>query len=83
MANMIHLPRRYFFQSTNEKHYKKRGKQMGGPIYIDGMIPEYRILTQEEINGYTPKPSIQDSIDSLNAAIDRLDKIIEKMEEGQ
>jgi hypothetical protein len=41
--------------------------------------PEYRILTQEEINGYTTRDPIQESIDSLNAAIDRLDKIINKM----
>lgn len=40
---------------------------------------DYRILTQEEINGYTTKDPIQESIDSLNAAIDRLDKIINEM----
>lgn len=70
---MIHLPRRYFFQARNEKHYKKRGKQMGGP--------EYRILTQQEIDGYTTRDRVQESIDSLNAAIDRLDKIIHEMSE--
>jgi hypothetical protein len=43
--------------------------------------PEYRILTQEEINGYETKDPVQDSIDSLNAAIDRLDKIIHEMTE--
>lgn len=59
---MIHLPRRYFFQARNEKHYKKRGNQMGGPIY--------------PIND-----PVQDSIDALNAAIDRLDKIINDMKE--
>lgn len=41
--------------------------------------PEYRILTQEEINGYVTKDPVQDTIDSLNAAIDRLDKIINDM----
>jgi hypothetical protein len=54
---------------------------MGGPIYIDGMIPEYRILTQEEINGYVTRDPMQETIDSLNAAIDRLDKIINEMKE--
>jgi len=68
---MIHLPRRHFFNARNEKHYKKRGSQMGGP--------EYRILTQEEINGYVTKDPVQDTIDSLNAAIDRLNKIIDDM----
>ena len=68
---MIHLDRRHFFNARNEKHYKKRGSQMGGP--------EYRILTQEEINGYVTKDPVQDTIDSLNAAIDRLDKIINDM----
>lgn len=44
--------------------------------------PEYRILTQEEINGYVTKDPIQDTIDSLNAAIDRLDNIIKEMQEN-
>jgi len=70
---VVHLPRRHFFQARNEKHYTKRGNKMGGP--------EYRILTQEEINGYETKDPVQDSIDSLNAAIDRLDKIIHEMTE--
>jgi hypothetical protein len=53
-------------------NYKKRGKdKMGGP--------EYRILTQEEINGYVTIDPIQETIDALNAAIDRLDKIINDM----
>lgn len=68
---MVHLPRRHFFQARNERHYKKRGAQMGGP--------EYRILTQEEINGYQTVDPVQETIDSLNAAIDRLDKIINEM----
>lgn len=77
---MIQLPRRHFFNALKEIHYnKKRGSQLGGPIYIDGMIPEYRILTQEEINGYVTKDPVQDTIDALNAAIDRLDKIINDM----
>lgn len=68
---MIHLPRRHFFNAMNEKHYVKREKKMGGP--------EYRILTQEEINGYKTIDPVQESIDALNAAIDRLDKIINEM----
>jgi hypothetical protein len=67
---MVHLPRRHFFQSRNEKHWSKE-KKMGGP--------EYRILTQEEINGYKTINPVQESIDALNAAIDRLDKIINEM----
>lgn len=41
---------------------------------------EYRILTQEEINGYITKDPVQDTIDSLNAAIDRLNNIINDMQ---
>ena len=41
--------------------------------------PEYRILTPEEIAGYVTKDPVQETIDSLNAAIDRLDKIINEM----
>lgn len=37
---------------------------------------EYRILTPEEINGYKTVDAVQESIDSLTAAIDRLDKLI-------
>ena len=44
---------------------------------------EYRILTQEEINGYVTRDPMQETIDSLNAAIDRLDNIIKTMEKGQ
>lgn len=69
---MVYLPRRHFYNAVKEIHYnKKRGKQMGGP--------EYRILTQEEINGYVTKDPVQETIDALNAAIDRLDKIINDM----
>ena len=69
---MIHLPRRHFFQSRNKRHYNKE-KKMGGPIYLDGMIPEF-------IRGeVTPQHKIQESIDALNAAITRLDNIINEM----
>lgn len=46
---------------------------MGGPIYLDGMISEY-------VRGETtPEHKIQEAINSLNAAIDRLDNIINEM----
>jgi hypothetical protein len=63
----------------NDKHYNKKwGKQMGGP--------EYRILNPTEIAAFTrgeesTRQTVQDSIDSLNAAIDRLDAIINEMKE--
>jgi len=63
------MVRRYFHRYMNDKHYNKKwGKQMGGP--------EYRILTPEEINGYVTRDAVQESIDSLTAAIDRLDNLI-------
>ncbi len=46
---------------------------MGGPVYLDGMIPEY---FRAEV---TPEHKIQESIDALNAAITRLDNIINEM----
>jgi hypothetical protein len=64
---MVHLPRRHFFQARNEKHYKKRGKQMGGYTNLDGA---------------SNMPSVQDAIDTLNAAIDRLDSLINDMQEN-
>ena len=67
---MIHLPRRYFFQARNEKHYNKEKLKMGGYINEDFIRGEY-----------PPRHTVQDSIDSLNAAIDRLDKIINEMKE--
>lgn len=50
----------------------RAGKKMGG---------DYRILTQEEINGYVTVDPVQESINALNAAIDRLDNIINEMKE--
>ena len=48
---------------------------MGGPVYLDGMNPEF-------IRGEVPlRHTIQETIDSLNAAIDRLDNIINEMKE--
>ena len=62
---VIQLVRRYFFNARNEKHYKKRGKAMGG-MNLDS--------TQR-----VPKDLVKESIDSLDAAIDRLDKLIHEM----
>jgi hypothetical protein len=56
----------------NKLHYNK-GARMGGPVYLDGMIPEY---FRAEV---TPEHKIQESIDALNAAITRLDNIINEM----
>ena len=77
---MTREPRRHFFNARNEKHYNKEKMKMGGP--------EYRILQPHEIAAFTrgeesTRQTVQDSIDSLNAAIDRLDNIIKTMEKGQ
>jgi hypothetical protein len=58
----------------NEKHYnKKRGTTMGGYIGLESDKSEY-------IRGkFTPEHKMQESIDALNAAISRLDKIINDM----
>ena len=72
------MVKRYFHKYMNDKHYNKKwGKQMGGP--------EYRILNPTEIAAFTrgeesTKHTVQDSIDSLNAAIARLDNIINEMQ---
>ena len=72
---MIHLPRRYFFQARNEKHYNKE-KKMGGYTNLDGVSDGW-------IRGQvTPEHKVQESIDSLNAAIRRLDNIIKEMQEN-
>jgi hypothetical protein len=69
------MVRRYFFNARNEKHYNKnRGKAMGG-VSLDGIGSEY-------IRGQvTPEHKVQEAVDSLNAAIDRLDQIINQMRE--
>jgi len=76
---MIHLPRRHFFNLRNEKRWSKEKKQMGGP--------EYRILQPHEIAAFTrgeesTRDPVQESIDTLNAAIDRLDGIIKEMQDN-
>lgn len=49
--------------------------------------PEYRILQPHEIAAFTrgeeyKSNPVQDSIDTLNAAIDRLDGIIKEMQDN-
>ena len=59
----------------NDKHFNKKwSKQMGGYIGLESDKSEY-------IRGqFTPEHKIQESIDALNAAITRLDKIIKEMQ---
>ena len=60
----------------NDKHYNKKWrKQMGGYIGLESDKSEW-------LRGQvTPEHKIQESIDSLNAAIARLDNIINEMKE--
>lgn len=67
---MIHLPRRHFFNARNERHYNKEKKRMGGYMNDD--------FTRGEV---PLRHTVQETIDSLNAAIDRLNKIIDEMKE--
>jgi len=70
------MVRRYFFKHMNDKHYNKKwSKQMGGYIGLESDKSEH-------IRGQvTPQHIIQESIDSLNRAIERLDGIIREMDE--
>jgi hypothetical protein len=69
---MIHLPRRHFFNARNEIRWNKERKVMGGSPY----------MSSEFIRGEVPlRHTVQETIDSLNAAIDRLNKIIDEMKE--
>ena len=70
------MARRYFHRYMKDKHYNKKwSKQMGGYIGLESDKSEY-------IRGqFTPEHKMQESIDSLNAAIARLDKIINEMKE--
>jgi hypothetical protein len=60
----------------NDKHYNKKWrKQMGGYIGLESDKSEW-------LRGQVaPEHKIQESIDSLNAAIARLDNIINEMKE--
>jgi len=75
---MIHLARRHFFNARNEIRWNKE-KKMGG-INMDSVGSDY-------IRGYNrgqavPQHIVQESIDSLNAAINRLDQIINEMKDN-
>jgi len=69
------MVKRYFFNSRNEKHYnKKRGPKMGGYIGLESDKSEF-------IRGQvTPQHAVQEAIDGLNAATNRLDKLIREMQ---
>jgi hypothetical protein len=68
------MVRRYFHRYMNDKHYNKKWrKEMGGRTYMD----------EGFVRGEVPVThTIQDSIDTLNAAIDRLDGIIKEMQDN-
>lgn len=72
---MIHLARRHFFNARNEIHWNKNWRKTMGGINLDGYIES--LETSNDIY----KDVVQNSIDSLNAAIARLDKIISEMDE--
>jgi hypothetical protein len=58
----------------NDKHYNKnRGSKMGGYIGLESDKSEF-------IRGQVaPEHKVQEAVDSLNAAINRLDKLIHEM----
>jgi hypothetical protein len=68
------MVRRYFHKYMNDKHYNRnRGKAMGG-ISLDGVSSEW-------VRGQvTPEHKVQEAVDSLNAAITRLDNLIYEMQ---
>lgn len=75
---MSGMPRRHFLNEyNNQRHYNKKwSKEM--VIDLDGVGTDY-------IRGYNrgqavPQHTVQETIDSLNAAIDRLDSIIKNMQ---
>jgi hypothetical protein len=69
------MVRRYFFNARNEKHYNKKWrKQMGGYIGLESDKSEF-IRGQQ-----TPLHAVQEAIDGLNAATNRLDKLIREMQ---
>jgi len=71
------MVKRYFHRYMKDKHYNRKwGSKMGGYIGLESDKSEY-------IRGeFTPQHVIQESIDSLNRAIERLDKIIREMDEN-
>lgn len=73
------MVKRYFLKATHEKHYNKKWRNDMGGTNLDGVGSDY-------IRGYNRgqtvhKDVVQESIDSLNAAIERLGRIISEMDE--
>ena len=70
------MVRRYFHRYMKDKHYNRKwGSKMGGYIGLESDKSEF-------IRGQvTPQHIIQESIDSLNKAIERLGRIISEMDE--
>ena len=63
------MPRRYFATIGRQLHYNKEKKMDGIPY-----------MSSEFVRGEVPLThTVQETIDSLNAAIDRLDQIIKDM----
>jgi hypothetical protein len=71
------MVRRYFHRYMNDKHYNKKwSKQMGGYTNLDGVSDGW-------IRGQsTPEHKVQEAIDGLNAATNRLDKLIREMQDN-
>ena len=69
------MVRRYFHRYMNDKHYNKKWrKEMGGYTNLDGVSDGW-------IRGQvTPEHKVQEAVDSLNAAITRLDNLIHEMQ---
>ena len=69
------MVRRYFHRYMNDKHYNKKWrKEMGGYIGLESDKSEW-------IRGQvTPEHKVQEAVDSLNAAITRLDNLIHEMQ---
>jgi len=68
------MVRRYFHKYMNDKHYNKKWRKEMGGISLDGVSDGW-------IRGQvTPEHKVQEAVDSLNSAIDRLDAIIKEMQ---
>ena len=76
------MVRRYFHRYMNDKHFNKKwSKQMGGYIGLDSDKSEY-IRGQSSTSNEEIKDAIEASYNSLNLAIDRLDKLIREMQDN-
>ena len=66
---MIREPRRHFFNAMNEIRWTKEKEKM---------VDEWKEFVRGE---QTPKQVMQETINNLNAAIDRIDIIIKEMQD--